>query len=207
MKVHTLFQFGAVAAMVTALGDAVGNLIYFAGKAQTLFFAWFFIVITVINVFALIALFAAQANREEIFTFFGFVVLLTALIFFLIDSERRLGLQTGLLTQAQVDQGLQNISFLVALAIRDWGFFLGAILFGIGIVRAGTFPRWAGISFILLGVINQISNLPGLGAIFILTAIFQSLSWGWAGWTLWKILSAHKSGIDRMQPPEAVPQR
>jgi len=192
MKIQTVFRLGALAAMVTALGILVGDTIYLFGAAKTLFFAWYYIIVTVIEVFALFALYAAQAKRGDIFTFVGFGLLTIGLLFFLINSAGRLGLRTGLVTQEQLDQTQQITSWIVLAAIANWSFILGTILFGFGTFRTAIFPRWAGILFLLAGVAFIFSSMDLFEYTF---AILSFAAWGWMGWALWRSPSATESSM------------
>ncbi len=182
MKIQTLFRLGALATMVTALGYTVGNLIYFFGTVDTISYIWLTFFVYTLEVFALIALFAAQVKRGDLFNFVGFVILLIGMIFYIIKNAGEMLIITRVLTAAQMDQAGQMSSFAALDLIAIWGFRVGSILFGYGIVRAGVFPRWAGILLLLVGVTDIFSNIPG---VFYLVAVLLSVAWGWLGLALW----------------------
>lgn len=168
--------------MVTALGLTIGELIYFFGAADTVFFAWLFIIVAVFQVFAVIALYVAQAKRGDIFTFIGFVLLIIGLLFSLINSAGQMAITTGLLTEVQLDPTQQISSFVALGKIDDWAFISGAILFGYGTFRTGIFPRWAGILLLLLGVASIFRDITVVEYIW---AALSLAAWGWLGWALW----------------------
>jgi small-conductance mechanosensitive channel len=75
MKQQTLYRLGALATLLTALGVTAGNLMYFFGRADTVFYIWYAFVVYFLWVFAYMALFAAQAKQGNLFVFLGFVLL------------------------------------------------------------------------------------------------------------------------------------
>ena len=183
MKTQTLFRLGALAAILTAVGFGVGESIYLFGDVETVFFAWIFIIVSVFQVFAVISLYVAQAKRGEIFTFIGFVLSIIGLLLNFMDSERRMALRTGLATQVLLEQAQSITSFLVLNAVMYWSTILGYIIFGFGTFRAGVFPRWTGILFLLVGVVLIFRDITGVEYIF---AVLSVIAWGSLGWFLWK---------------------
>jgi hypothetical protein len=182
MKTETLFRLGAIATLITAFGYLVGEAMYLFGNVQTLFFAWYFVIISVFQVFAYIALYAVQVKRGDIILFIGFVLSILGLLFSFMDSERRLAWRTGLINDAQLAQAAQITSFAVLNMVGNVSIILGWIVFGIGVIRSGIFPRWAGILMILAGVFMVIRDLFIFEYFF---AVFSSLAYGWLGWALW----------------------
>ncbi len=184
MKTQTVFRLGALAALVTAVGIGVGEVIYIfgLGSVETVAYEWFSIVITIFQVFAVIALYTVQVKRGTILTFIGFVLLMVGLMFYLMDSVGDLGVLTGLLTQTQLDQAGQINSFIVLGAIANWSLNVGTIIFGYGTFRAGVFPRWAGILLLFVGVAIILRDIPGVESMF---AVLSVVAWGWLGWALW----------------------
>lgn len=191
MSKQTLFRLGAIATLITAIGYFAGEAIYLFGSAQTLFFAWYFVIVSVFQVFAYIALYVAQAKRGDIFLFLGFVISMISLLYAFMDSERRLALRTELVTEVQMEQALHIGSFVVLQAIGNVSLILGWVLFGFGVVRSGMFPRWAGILMILTGVTLIIRDSFFVFEYFF--AIFSSAAYGWLGWSLWNKASEVES--------------
>ncbi len=187
MTTRTLFRLGALATLVTALGIAVGEFLYLFGDVQTIFFAWFFIVVTVFQVFAAIALYTAQAQRGNMFTFLGFVLLIIGLIFYLMNFTGDIGVVTGLLTQAQLDRAGQIMSFVVLGTIANWSLNVGLMVFGYGTLRARVFPHQAGALLLVAGVIIFFRDITGVEYLF---AVLSVVAWGWFGLALWKHASS-----------------
>jgi hypothetical protein len=168
--------------MLTAVGIAVGELIYLFGEVNTISFSWLSIIVMVLQVFAVIALYTTQVHHGNIFTSIGFVLLIIGLVFYLMDSASEMALLTGALTHAQLEQVGAVGSLRVIGAIANWSFNVGAIAFGYGTFRAGVFPRWAGILLLLVGVVIIFRDIPGIEYIF---AVLYFVAWGWLGWALW----------------------
>jgi hypothetical protein len=183
MNTQTLFRFGAVATLLTALGYLAGEAMYLFGNVQTLFFAWYFVIVSVFQVFAYIALYLAQAKRGDIILFIGFVLSILGLLYSFMDSERRLAWRTGLITDAQLEQAEQITSFAVLNLIGNISIILGWIVFGFGVVRSGVFSRWAGILMMLTGVAMFVRDIFIFEYVF---AVLSSVVYGWLGWSLWK---------------------
>ena len=182
MNTQTLFRFGAIATLLTAFGYFVGEAMYLFGNVQTLFFAWYFIIVSVFQVFAYIALYAVQAKRSDIILFIGFVLSILGLLYSFMDSERRLALRTGLVTQEQLLKGSEISSLAFLQTAGNVFIILGWIVFGIGVIRSGIFPRWAGILMILAGVFMVVRDFFIFEYFF---AVLSSLAYGWLGWSLW----------------------
>lgn len=182
MTTQTLFRLGAIATLLTAFGYFIGEAIYLLGNVQTVFFAWYFVIVSVFQVFAYIALYAAQAKRSDIFLLIGFVVSIIGLLYSFMDSERRLAWQTGVLTEAQLAQAAQITSFVVLNLVGNISIILGWILFGFGVVRSGVFPRGAGILMILTGAIMIVRDFFIFEYFF---AVLSTAAYSWLGWTLW----------------------
>jgi hypothetical protein len=182
MKTQTLFRLGAIATILTAVGYLIGEAMYLFGNVQILFFAWYFVIISVFQVFAYIALYAAQVKRGDIVLFIGFVLSILGLLYSFMDSERRLAWRTGLINDAQLAQAAQITSFAILNVIGNVSIILGWVVFGVGVIRAGIFPRWAGIFMILAGVFMVVRDLFIFEYFF---AVFSSLAYGWLGWSLW----------------------
>jgi hypothetical protein len=101
MKAQTFFQFGALATFLTAVGVTVANLMYFFGSVTNVFYIWWSTIIYVLWVFAYFALFAAHARRGNVFLFGGFVLLIFAAIFAIIQNTGDSLVTLGFLTDAQ----------------------------------------------------------------------------------------------------------
>ena len=184
MKIQTLFRLGALATLLTALGYAIGEAMYLFGNVETLFFAWYVVIVYVFQAFAYIALYCAQVKRGDLVLFIGFVISIIATLYTFMDTERRLAWRTGLITEAQMEQAQQISSFAVLLAIGNIAIVLGWIIFGFGVIRTGLFPRALGIIMMLTGVAFVVRDVS---LVFeYLFAILSVTAYGWLGWALWK---------------------
>jgi hypothetical protein len=191
MSTKSLFRLGAIATLLTALGYFIGEALYLFGNVQTLFFAWYFVIVSVFQVFAYFALYAAQAKRGDIFLFIGFVLSIIGLLYSFMDSERRLALRTGVITDPQLALAGQNTSFAVLIFIGNASILLGWVLFGIGVIRSGIFPRWAGILMMLTGVAMFVRDFFIFEYFF---AVLSTAAYGWLGWSLWRYAGEIKDG-------------
>jgi len=183
MKTQTLFRLGALATLFTALGYLIGEAMYLFGNVQTIFFAWYFIIVSVIQVFAYFALYAAQVKRNDIVLFIGFVISIVGLLYSFMDSERRLAWRTGVITDAQLEQAAQITSLAILNLVGNASIILGWILFGIGVIRSDVLPRGAGILMILAGVAMFVRDFFIFEYFF---ALLSTAAYGWLGWSLWK---------------------
>lgn len=184
MNTQTLFRLGALATLLTALGYLIGEIMYLFGNVETLFFAWYVVIVYVFQAFAYIALYGAQAKRGDIVLFIGFVISMIATLYTFMDTERRLALRTGLITEAQLEQAQQISSFAILSAVGNISIILGWIIFGYGVIRTGLFPRAIGIIMMLTGVAMVARDaFPVFEYLF---AILSVTAYGWLGWELWK---------------------
>ena len=184
MKIQTLFRLGALATLLTALGYAIGEAMYLFGNVETLFFAWYVVIVYVFQAFAYIALYGAQVKQGDLVLFIGFVISMIATLYTFMDTERRLAWRTGLITEAQMEQAQQISSFAILLAIGNIAIVLGWIIFGFGVIRTGLFPRAIGIIMMLAGVAIVVRDVS---LVFeYLFAILSVTAYGWLGWALWK---------------------
>ena len=182
MKIQTIIRLGAIVTMVTAIGFTFGEFIYFFGAADTVFFSWVFITVVMLQVFAIMALYAVQVKRGNLFTLIGFVLLIINFILALMNHMGDLGVVTGLLSQAQLEKAGEISIFVVLGAVRDWTWPLGFVILGFGTFRAGVFSRWSGVLLALLGVTILFRDF------WIIEYIFAALSfatWAWFGLAVW----------------------
>ncbi len=104
MRTQTLLRLGAFATLVTALGVTVGNLIYFFGTVDTVAYTWLVFIVYTIELFAIMALFAVQVKRGDLFNLIGFVLLIIGTVFYIVKNAGEMLIVTGLLTEAQMAQ-------------------------------------------------------------------------------------------------------
>jgi hypothetical protein len=183
MKIQTIIRLGAIVTMVTAIGFTFGEFIYFFGAADTVLFSWVFITVVMLEVFAIMALYAAQVKRGNVFLLIGFVLLVVNFILALMNHMGDLGVVTGLISQSQLDKAGQISIFVMLGVVRDWSWPLGFVIFGYGTYRAGVFSGWSGVLLALLGMTILFRDF------WIIEYIFAALSfatWAWFGLALWK---------------------
>lgn len=181
MRTQTLFRLGALAIMMTALLLALGNLMYFAGAAATAAFVWVSIIQAMLQVFVITVVYVAQAQRGGVTALLGYGVLMIGLLFYLVNSEGRLALAVGFISPAQAAQLPQFAALALLDPIATGATALGTALFGIGIFRAGVFPRWAGLMLVAVGAMTVI-EIP---VVEYLWAALSVAAWAWIGWALW----------------------
>jgi hypothetical protein len=186
MKAQTLFQFGALATFLTAVGVTVANLIYFFGSVNTVFYIWWSTIIYVLWVFAYFALFAVQARRVNVFLFTGFVLLIFAVIFALLQNTGDSLVTLGFVTEAQFASG-NNSTIAAVNFISQWTYVIGSLIFGFGVLRAELFSRWAGILFMLLGVLWIFNESQVVFAIY---AVLLTITWGWLSLSIWRMTNS-----------------
>lgn len=194
MTTQSLFRLGALVTLTSALLLAVGNLMYFAGASSTPAFVWISIIEAMVRVFVLFVVYAAQARRSGAVSLLGFVITSIGLLFYLLNSAGRLALAVGFISPAQAEQLPQFASLALLAPIATGAMALGTALFGIGIFRAGVFPRWAGLMLVAVGAMTVIE----ITVVEYLWAALSVAAWTWIGWALWV------SKVDHANNPAAV---
>jgi hypothetical protein len=144
----------------------------------------------VILVFALVALYAVQAERSGILGALGMIlsVVGTTLASRVILVE--IAGASGVEVDAVTREGLSGaISLLGGLA-----FLIGLILFGIATMRAGVFPRWAGALLIAGDVVFGVASFSGSAALIVevVGALITCTAFVWLGFSL---LSGVRIGV------------
>jgi hypothetical protein len=142
----------------------------------------------VLLVFALVALWAAQAEPSGILGSLGMVlgVVGTTLVSGVVLVE--IAGATGAEVDAVLGAGL-----LSAFAqLGGLAFLIGLILFGIATMRAGVFPRWAGLLLVVGDVVFGLGSFAGSAAtIFeILGAALTCAALVWMGFSLFSGIGA-----------------
>ena len=136
----------------------------------------------VVLVFALVALYAAQAEESGLLGILGMVlsVVGTTLVSGVVLIE--IAGASGAEADAVLRAGLTSaLALLGGLA-----FLMGLILFGAATMRAGVFPRWAGLLLIVGDVVFGAGSFAGAAAtIFeILGALITCAALMWLGLSL-----------------------
>jgi hypothetical protein len=200
VKTQTILRLGALTTFLTAVGITVANLIYFFGSVNTVFYIWWSTTIYVLWVFAYFAVFAVQVQRNDIFVFAGFVLLIVATIFAIIQNTGNSIVVLGFLTEAQIGSG-NNSTVAAVNFISLWTYVVGSVIFGIGMLRLGIFPRWIGMLMIVLGVLWIINDNP---VAFPIYAVLLSITWGWLSWSLWKMTKEMRADNRKYAPTPSV---
>jgi hypothetical protein len=133
-------------------------------------------------VFALVGLYAAQAHQSGLLGSLGMVlsVVGTTLVCGVVLVE--IAGASGAEVDAVLGAGLPGaLALLGGLA-----FLIGLILFGVATMRAGVFPRWAGLLLIVGDVVFGAASFAGAAAtIFeIIGALITCLALVWLGLSL-----------------------
>jgi len=190
MSTQTLFRLGALATLTTALLLAVGNLMYFTGAHSTPAFVWISIIESMVRVFVVTVVYAAQARRGGVIALLGYTILMIGLLLYLVYSEGRLALAVGFISQAQADQLPQFPALALLDPLATWATALGTVIFGLGVFRAGVFSRWAGAMLVVVGMTTVVE----IRAVEYLWAALSVLAWAWIGWALWTGQAASAEG-------------
>jgi hypothetical protein len=133
-------------------------------------------------VFALVALYAAQAERSGLLGSLGMVrgVVGTTLVSGVVLVE------IAGASRAEVDVVLGTGVPSALAVLGGWAFLIGLIVFGIATMRAGVFPRWAGLFLIVGDVVFGAASFAGAAAIIseIIGALITCAALVWLGLSL-----------------------
>ena len=188
---------GGLASAAAGVLLVVGHILNLGGDPDygTVLGACLVLTAHVVLVFALVALYAAQAERSGLLgSLLGMVLsvvgttLASAVIF--VEIAGASGADVGAVLGAGVTGAL---SVLGGLA-----FFIGLIVFGIATMRAGVFPRWAGLLLIVGDVVFAAGSFlkPAAPTIFVIGALITCGGLVWLGLTL---LSGPSGGVSSRQ--------
>lgn len=133
----------------------------------------------VLLVFAIVALYAAQAEQSGLLGSLGMVlsVMGTTLASGVILVE--IAGASGAEVDAVLEAGLTSaLALLGGLA-----FLIGLVLFGIATMQAGVFPRWAGLFLIVGDVVFGVASFAGSAALIIeiIGALITCAAFVWLG--------------------------
>lgn len=146
-------------------------------------------------VFALVALYAAQAEPSGLLGALGMVLsvigttLASAVVFVEIAGA------SGVAAGAVLGMGVPG-----ALAVLGGlAFLIGLILFGIATMRAGVFPWWGGLLLIVGDVVFGAGSFAGAAApvVSVVGAAITCAGFVWLGWAL---LSGLRSDVSARRP-------
>jgi hypothetical protein len=143
-------------------------------------------------VFALIAIYAVQAEQGDILNSLGMVlgVLGTTLNCAAIFVE--IAGAGGLEVRAVLTSGLTAPLVLLG----GLAFLVGLILLGVAIMRAGVFPRWAGLLLIAGDIVFAAGTFAGTAApmVYLAGAALTCAAFVWLGVALLQGLAAQPAG-------------
>lgn len=212
MSSATLYRASGLALLLGAVLGIIGNILntaVFSGNDPQQYLSSFWLFVQVLSLLGGLLLLLGvpgivirQAPRAGWLGFIGFV--LTFIGGFLFTSFSLVTLLVlPWLAQAAPKLAAGNgppalfVFFLVAGIL----FALGGILLGIAIMRAGIFPRWAGLLLIIGSVLNLV-DFPLNGVIGSIVGtiafILFALALGWMGYVLQSTRS-----VDAVQPAPA----
>jgi hypothetical protein len=144
-------------------------------------------------VFALVALWAVQAERSGSLGALGMVLSILGTTLNCAAVLAEIAGASGADVEAVVGQGVSGtITLLGGLA-----FLIGLILFGVATMRAGVLPRWAGPLLILGDVVFAVGTFAGSAALSVevLGALITCAAFVWLGLALlsWSDISVQRS--------------
>jgi hypothetical protein len=175
---------GGLASTAAGLLLLLGHLLDLGGDPEygTVLGGTLVLMAHVVLVFALVALYAAQAEQSGLLGSLGMVlsVVGTTLVSGVVLVE--IAGASGAEVDAVLGAGLPGaLALLGGLA-----FLIGLILFGAATMRAGVFPRWAGLLLIVGDVVFGLGSFAGSAAtIFeILGAALTCAALVWLGFSL-----------------------
>ncbi len=186
---------GGLASAAAGILLLVGHLLNLGGDPEygTVLGSSSVLTAHVVLVFALVALYAAQAEQSGLLGSLGMVlsVVGTTLASGVILAE--IAGASGADVEAVTGASLSGaLSLLGGLA-----FLIGLILFGVATMRAGLFPRWAGLLLVVGDVVFGAASFSGAASLVIevVGALITCVAFVWLGLAL---LSG--SGASARQP-------
>ncbi|HEY6582743.1 MAG TPA: hypothetical protein VIZ60_16645 [Rubrobacter sp.] len=144
----------------------------------------------VVLVFALVGLYAAQAERSGLLGSLGMVLSVVGTI--LVSGVVLVEIAGA--SGAEVEDVLGAGLSAALVLLGGLAFLIGLILFGVATMRAGVFPRWAGLLLIVGDVVFGAGGFAGAAAtIFeVVGALITCAAFVWLGLSL---LSGASSGM------------
>ena len=144
----------------------------------------------VVLVFALVGLYAAQAKRSGLLGSRGMVLSVVGTI--LVSGVVLVEIAGA--SGAEVEDVLGAGLSAALVLLGGLAFLIGLILFGVATMRAGVFPRWAGLLLIVGDVVSGAGSFAGAAAtIFeVVGALITCAAFVWLGLSL---LSGASSGM------------
>ena len=192
-----IWQGGGLASIVAGLLLLVGHVVNLGGHPEygRVLGEILVLIAHLALIFALVALYAAQAERSGLLGALGMIlsVVGTTIVCGVVLVE--IAGASGANVAAVLEAGASGIiSLLGGLA-----FLIGLILFGIATMWAGVFPRWAGVLVIVGDVVFGTGSFAGAAAptISVVGAAITCAGFVWLGLSL---LSGPRSDASAGQP-------
>jgi hypothetical protein len=193
---------GGLASILAGVLLVVGHVLNLGGDPEygTVLGSTSVLTAHVVLVFALVALYAAQAEQSGLVGSLGMVlsVLGTTLASGVILVE--IAGASGAEVDSVLGAGVAGtLSLLGGLA-----FLVGLILFGVATMRAGVFPRWAVLLLIIGDVVFGAGSFAGAAAsiVYVLGALITCAGFVWLGLSL--RLSGSRSSVSAPPRPARV---
>lgn len=183
-------QGGGLASIVAGILLLLGHLLNLGGDPEygTVLGSSSVLTAHVILVFALVALYAAQAERSGTLGALGMIlsVIGTTLAsgVVLVEIAGASGVEVDAVTGAGLSGALSLLGGL--------SFLIGLILFGIATMQAGVFPRWAGVLLIVGDVVFGAASFSGSAALIVevVGALITCAAFVWLGLALFSGVGA-----------------
>ena len=186
MSSSSLVRFGGgLASAAAGILLLLGHVLNLGGDPEygTVPGASSVLVAHIILVVALVALYAAQADESGLLGSLGMVLGVIG---------------TTLVSGAEVDALFAaGVSGMLSV-LGGLAFFIGLILFGIATMRAGVFPRWAGLLLIVGDIVFGAGDFTRSAApvVFVVGALITCAGFVWLG----VALLSGRSGVSSQQP-------
>jgi hypothetical protein len=186
MPTSNLIRFGGgLASVVSGLLLLLGHILNLGGDSDygTVLGASSVLIAHAALVFALVALYAAQAEQSDLLGSIGMVlsvigtILVTAVVFVQIAGA------SGVMVDAVLTTGVSGTLNVLGGLL----FFVGLILFGLATMRAGVFPRWSGLLLVVGDIVFAVGSFAGSAVqqiIVVLGALITCAGFVWLGLAL-----------------------
>jgi hypothetical protein len=175
---------GGLASVAAGILLLLGHLLNLGGDPEygTVLGSLSVLTAHVLLVFALVALYAAQPEQSGLLGGLGMVMSVTGTTL----ASGVILVEIAGASGAEVDAVL-GASLTGALALLGGlAFLIGLILFGIATMRAGVFPRWAGVLLIVGDVVFGAASFSGSASLVIevIGALITCAAFVWLGLAL-----------------------
>ena len=181
---HFVRVLGALASIVAGAFVAIGQLINLGGTQEygTVVGQNLVLISHVAFVFAFVGLYAVEAEQGGILGQLGMVLgtIGTTLVAAIVFME--LAGADGVTAAGEALEKVGSLS--VYNIVGPLVFLVGIILFGVAVMRAGVFTRWAGWLLIIGAVLGLLGGIAAVQIVFALGAVVAGAGFAWLGWEL-----------------------